>query len=685
MNRRRSGRTVASTAVLALAAALFAIPSAAPAADAATAAPAAHAQHRSSPAAAFKNARGGKGTCDPIAASACGLPFPNDWYTKPDQAAVTGRSLAYTKALLPKTTTGSQMPPAALNRNDGFSPGSVITTLAPGVDLDRSGMAPITDIASSLDSGAPVVLVDMKTGERRPYWAELDTRATDPTRQALLVHPSSNLEPGHRYAVGLRGLVDSKGKALTPTKAFRKLRGPALRAKSPLRSRQTQLKPVFKALAAAGVKRSGLYQAWGFTVASQANLASDVITMRDQSFANLQASPTITVTEVQDFTAEENANLARVVTGTVQVPNYLSTDDAQPGGSLVRAKDGLPQEPDATRVTAAEFVCTIPRVALTDPGTPSLYGHGLLGSAGEVKAGNVQQMAQEHDFVFCATPWIGISEEDQFYDASALSDPSLFPNVIDRMKQGLLNAMFVGRALGSADGMAALPAFQNDSGQPVVDTGQQLVYDGNSQGGIMGGALVATSPDIDYGVLGVPGMNYSVLLDRSSDFVTFGAILAAAFPSRLDQQLMLLYFQILWDRGEADGYAHLLATSKTKRVLLHVAFGDHQVANIAAETEARTIGARISSDPIAPGRNPDVTPYWGIQTIPAYPYAGSAIVIWDSGSPAAPPTNTPPTEGRDPHSDPRKSSLAREQKAEFLRTGTVIDVCAGAPCTADPG
>jgi hypothetical protein len=260
----------------------------------------------------------------------------------------------------------------------------------------------------------------------------------------------------------------------------------------------------------------------------------------------------------------------------------------------------------------------------------------------------------------------------------------MFPNVIDRMKQGLLNAMFVGRALGSADGMAALPAFQNDAGVAVVDTTQRLVYDGNSQGGIMGGALVAVSPDVQYGVLGVPGMNYSVLLDRSADFTPFGAIMAGVFPGRLDQQLMLSYLQILWDRGETDGYAEMLATSQTKRVLMHVAFGDHQVANIAAETEARTIGARISTTPIGPGRNPDVAPYWGIGTIPSYPYAGSAIVIWDSGSPAVPLTNTAPSEGLDPHEHPRNSPAAREQKAEFLRTGTVIDVCGGGPCTAEP-
>ena len=36
----------------------------------------------------------------------------------------------------------------------------------------------------------------------------------------------------------------------------------------------------------------------------------------------------------------------------------------------------------------------------------------------------------------------------------------------------------------------------------------------------MGGALTAVAPDFDRAVLGVPGMNYSTLLQRSVDFDT---------------------------------------------------------------------------------------------------------------------------------------------------------------------
>jgi hypothetical protein len=74
---------------------------------------------------------------------------------------------------------------------------------------------------------------------------------------------------------------------------------------------------------------------------------------------------------------------------------------------------------------------------------------------------------------------------------------------------------------------------------------------------------------------------------------------------------------------------------------------------------------------------------WGIEGIDSYPYDGSAIVVWDSGSPTPPVGNVAPRDGEDPHGDPRKSKEARKQKSEFLsRNGRVVDVCGGQPCTA---
>ena len=66
----------------------------------------------------------------------------------------------------------------------------------------------------------------------------------------------------------------------------------------------------------------------------------------------------------------------------------------------------------------------------------------------------------------------------------------------------------------------------------MIDT-SNLYYDGNSQGGIMGGMLTAVAPDFRHAVLGVTGMDYAnVLVQRSTDFAPFGKILYAEYPDQ---------------------------------------------------------------------------------------------------------------------------------------------------------
>jgi hypothetical protein len=188
-------------------------------------------------------------------------------------------------------------------------------------------------------------------------------------------------------------------------------------------------------------------------------------------------------------------------------------------------------------------------------------------------------------------------------------------------------------------------------------------------------------------------MNYSTLLHRSVDFDPFFGLLAGAYPSALDRMLMLSVIQMLWDRGEGNGYANHITTdplpgNPDKEVLLQIAFGDHQVTQFAADVQARTYGAATNDPPLADDRVPDVTPLWGIERISSWPYAGSATIYWDAGTPTPPYENVPPRPplyGEDPHSIPRRDPDLQEQISEFLKPGgLVVDTCDGAPCLADP-
>ena len=133
-------------------------------------------------------------------------------------------------------------------------------------------------------------------------------------------------------------------------------------------------------------------------------------------------------------------------------------------------------------------------------------------------------------------------------------------------------------------------------------------------------------------------------------------------------------------------------------VLLHMAYGDHQVANIGTEVEARTIGATLRPPGARPGpqhrRGARST---AIEPIRRYPYRGSALVVWDIG-PLRPPaaasgsagcdgTASPDHEhGAAPRPRPARDHRPRAHRAalQFSRfiDGELIDVCGDAPCHA---
>ena len=210
----------------------------------------------------------------------------------------------------------------------------------------------------------------------------------------------------------------------------------------------------------------------------------------------------------------------------------------------------------------------------------------------------------------------------------------------------------------------------------------------------MGTALTAMAPDYTRAVLGVPGINFSVLLTRSSNWDTYGQVFNPGYARQADRPLVLALINLLWDRGEGDGWAHHVTTDPPRdtpqhRVLLHAAVGDWQVSTYQADVLARTIGVSAHKPAFLPGRSLEKRPTYRIPAITQDPFAGSALVYWDTGPPRpdgsggngpAPLQNTPPREGKDPHYSPRLTPAARQQKATFLLTGNVVDVCHSQPC-----
>ncbi|HEV7762395.1 MAG TPA: hypothetical protein VGO78_25475 [Acidimicrobiales bacterium] len=628
--------------------------------------------------------------CDPLGGERCYLPFPNDYFTVADRTTDTGRRVRFAADALPANTAGVHIDPTELNRNDGFSPGSAIAVLLPGLDLAASGGAPVTDMARSLDRRAPIVIIDATTGRRHPYWAELDASAPDDAHRLLFVRPTENFREGHRYIVALRNLVDTAGDDIAPSPAFEAYRDRLNTHNPQLESRRVHMEGLFRTLRRAHVDRDDLVLAWDFTVASGRNLSERVLAMRDDAFAQLGgAAPAFQVTGVVPST---RANVLREVSGTYQVPNYLTGTAT---GAVLNNGNGVGSSPLPRQngMFTARFVCTVPKSAVNADGSAhptraALYGHGLLGSAREV-LGAGSRFAAVSNTTYCATWWIGMSEDDAPSVLGSLQDLSKFRTQPDRLQQSMLNFLYLGRLLKHADGFGSDPAFQAADGSPLLD-GRHLEFVGTSQGGILGGATSAIAQDWTRALLAVPAMNYSTLLDRSVDFDVFATVFDPNYPDRVDRQVGMLAIQMLWDRGENDGYAQHVTDepyrrTPRKQVLLFEAFGDHQVANVATEVMARTIGAQVRMPALAEGRSADVDPFWDLRPVRRLPdRRGSYLVVWDFGTPTPPVENLPNRAGDDPHGMGRDQLEVLQLAQAFLERGELIDTCAGGPCQTRP-
>jgi hypothetical protein len=675
--------------------------------------------------------------CDFIGAqdtSRCMLPFPDDYYTSEDPDTATGRRIDFGPEAAPANAGGTHIAPEPYAQNDGFSPGQTAVVRVPGLDnpdaLDETNPVGLRKLGKYAKQGAPIVVIDATTGERWPIWAELDSNATTPEDTAVLIHPARNYTGGHRYIVAMRKLRDADGNTLAAPEGFRYYRDDLPSGEAAIDGQRDRFEGIFKTLKKADIKRRNLYLAWDFTVASNENIARNILAMRDDAFADLGDTdlddgvvqgnaPEFTVTSVQNFEPTdtgplpEDADMARRVEGTFTVPCYMTDPDGggpelpcSPGSLLNLDADGVPQ-PNGT--WTANFNCMIPYAALSTPARASIYGHGLLGSAGEGTSSPQKTLGNTHGLMDCATDEIGMSGADIPNTIGILGNMSDFPELADRLQQGMLNGLFLGRLLINPQGFISDPAFRVDdtgpvdgTNPPVIDT-SNLYYNGNSQGAIFGGALTAVAPDFTRASLGVGGMNYSVLLNRSVDFDTYAAFLDPAYPDELSQQLLLSMVQMLWDRGESNGYANVvtddpLPNTPPHELLMNIGVGDHQVTNYSAETMARTVGAGIHKPIVYDGRWPGVNVGWNLPEL-TYPWTDSALVYWDPGPVRDDPasadpadvlgTDVPPIEnvpnrtGVDPHENPRRTPAEQQMVSDFLRPNAqshITDTCNGSPC-----
>jgi hypothetical protein len=510
--------------------------------------------------------------------------------------------------------------------------------------------------------------VDMVPGTPNPHaGGQVQGTAND---RLLLIHPAVALDYGKRYIVALRSLTNAAGTPLQPNSVFRAYRDGRPTDSAAVEARRSKMEGIFSKLSGAGIARQDLYLAWDFTVASEQNLTQRLVAMRDDAFAELGDldladgevdgdAPGIDnveetyyelcdsdgdpdVCELNSDTPESNYAFKKV-TGTIEVPCYMDAPGATynpeqpnlpcaPGSRLHYAAGAEAPSQNGEATWAAPFTCVLPRVTNEaeemGTGRPGvLFGHGLLQNHRVVEQLGLFPASLEG--VSCGTDWIGLSAIDPITNQqlpngdldylinmiAIRANLGLFSALPDRSQQGYVNVLYLARAMAHPDGLSALPEFDEGDGSALeIDpdqTADDLGYYGVSLGGIFGGATTSVAPDWQRAVLSVPGMGFTTLLSRSTQFNQFLPFIYAGYPDPLPRQIGMSILQLAWDRGEPSGYVHGITDGRfgtpPHQVMIHEAFGDHQVTNVQTETLARSLGAAVRTPTVAPARLIDRT------------------------------------------------------------------------------
>lgn len=605
--------------------------------------------------------------CDPLDDTRCLLPWPSSFHLV-EADTPTGFQVDIDPAAMPTNRDAVQMSPDFWNEKDGFSTSGPLLTYLP--DLSLEGVVGHENLADYVAADAKIVLVDVQLHQRIPVWAELDRTTDDPAQQLLMIWPAVPLEHGRRYAVGLRGLVDTSGAAIPPSEAFRQLRDGDKSDTWDVEGRRDTFDDlVFPALDAVGAPREELQLAWDFVTASRENQLGRLEWMRDDALARVGAEPAYAIRYTDHDCAAEN--IGRHVVVTAQVPYYTTED--RTNRVLTRDDAGMPYYVGDTELTV---VVRVPCSLIADPAPRPIvqYGHGLLGDTSELYAGWMGDFQNRNRLVFGGATLKGMSVEDTpAISVNITLDPTGFAIVPERLHQGFVEQWITTRVLQAiADDPVMM--FPNADGvaTPVLDP-NDVVWYGISQGGIQGSVVVAGSDVIDRGILGVAGNPYPLLLFRSHDFDDFFKIFKEKFTDHRDITLILGLIETLWEPAEGSGWAPEIGANPDKHVLIQNAIGDAQVTTLGGHWLARAVGATTIA--------PQTRPIFGIEEA-AGGGTGSALVEWtytDVGP--EPIVNLPPALETDTHECPRRQADGQAQAVDFLLTGVVNQTCDG-PCTA---
>lgn len=607
--------------------------------------------------------------CNPLGGDGCMIPWPSMAYVDDDPATATGHRLALPPAAMPTNIDDVSVDPALYNRWDGFTTmGPLLARFPGGVSAD--GLPPFSDPDRSLAADSPIVLVDLDTGERWPFFAEVDMNVADPAQRTLIIRPLRRLARGARYGVAIRDTVKSAtGGALPVSAGFAAARD-GQRFGHPLFAKATAgLSDLFTALEAQGITRDHLALAWTFVTASDQSLRTDLTAMV------AQAKPAIGADGANlSFVATEKLPLSsyKRYVGTFKSPDFLTNGEVD-SSILRRAADGTPT---AMGFRDANFAAVVPSCVATQPlPRPTiLFGHGLFGSAADyLDDGLVLDLAEQFCFVVIAGDWIGLTQRQLALAPLAANDVNAAAWITDKLAQSIVDFIALEQIMRGP--MRTAPEFAYN-GTPVIDP-DHLYYLGGSLGGIMGNTFLAYDENIRRGVLAVPGGNWSLLFERSAAWTLLEGAARGAYPDPTLNQMLIALMGMSFEPIDSLVTAATVPVeggANPRHVLLWMAIGDSLVTNIATEMVAREMNLPVIG--------PSVKAPWGLEVTEA-PVTSGLTIIDEHREPAPSMFNMPADDNGTHSGCNRRQALLREAQ-NFLLADTIANECmvdsAPAPC-----
>ncbi len=616
--------------------------------------------------------------CNPLGGQGCLMPWPSMVYARTDATSATGFRLALPESGMPVNQDGDVVSPSYFNTWDGFSPtGQLLVAFPNGVSV--ANLPGFMDPSKSLAADSPIILLDMDTGERTPFFAETDQNEPEGETRDLIIRPLARLHEKARYAVAIRNTVmGADGNPLVSPPAFAAIVKGASFDHPLFDALASRYDDIFAALATAGVDKSELVLAWDYVTASDAFLQGDLTTMRAAALPAMGAHG-----ENLTFVATPQTNTAQSYMrylGTFKSPNFL-TDGEADDSIMIRDANGSPV---LTGMRDANFAAIVPACVATQPlPRPTIiFGHGIFGSAAEyLDNAFVQMLANDQCFIILAGDFIGLTSRQLQLAPLAVNNMNLGNEITEKLGQSIID--FMSLETIARGPMSTAPEFMYN-GTPVIDP-SKTYYVGGSLGGIMGNTIMAYDPNLVRGVLAVPGGVWSMLFERSNAWSLLQGAAQGSYSVPAYYQLNLSFLGMGMEPYDPiTTAAHVLKDplfgNPVKQILMWYSEGDCLVSNITTEFVARTMGI--------PMLTPDVKSPWGMQEMPG-PLVNGITLFNDHPTPLPPNTNVPPATDNGTHSGINQKPAALRYVEQFLLQNTLTQQClvngAPAPCDCATG